>query len=491
MYKQRLPRALPAQMGTDPRGVLGYVNALCRKETHSVMIVRHGHVIAEGWWAPHRPEDQTTLFSLSKSFTSMAAGFAVAEGLLRLDEKVLPFFPESPMRGDPHWEALAVRHLLTMTMGHDSGNSHRGIEFQMDRVNPWLPAVLSEPLELAPGSRFTYDNRATFLLSALLQRKTGQTVFEYLKPRLLDPLGMEDAWWEQSPEGISAGAFGLNLRTEDLACFGQFLLQKGEWQGRRLLDAAWVEQAVAKQVDNFDNDDWWDWRQGYGYQFWRCSRADSYRADGAWGQSVLVLPRHDAVVVSTAGCMGMNRNLEAVWEHLLPAMEQCPDERAQQELDWRLASLDTPAPTGGALGRGELEGCWRVPENPLGIEGIEWGPGRMALCRAGCRLEFAVGDGRWERTDTGYTGEAFSCMSSMFWPVVSARGGWKDGRWRVSLVWLCTPYQDQVSFERAGEGSLHMEWRRVPDESTPPLCFVRDLVKTGPKEPGACTCGKV
>ena len=473
----RLPRALPAQMNTDPRGVQEFVNALCRKETHSVMVVRHGHVIAEGWWAPHQREDQTALFSLSKSFVSMAVGLALEEGLLELEERVLPQFPESPMKGDPRWEALTIRHLLTMTMGHDTGNSHRGIEFQMDREHPWLPAILSEPLELDPGSYFTYDNRSTFLLSALLQQKTGCTVFDYLKPRLLDPLGMEDAWWEQSPEGISAGAFGLNLRTEDLACFGQLLLQRGWWQGRRLIDPAWVDQATQKQVDNFDNDDWWDWRQGYGYQFWRCSRADSYRADGAWGQSVLVLPHHDAVVISTAGCKGMNRNLEAVWEYLLPAMEQRPDPSGQRALHWKLAGLDTLAPSGGHIGQSWLEGRWKVPENPLGIEWAELHPGHMALCRRGHSLSFAVGDGNWKRTDTGYAGEAFSCVNSQLWPKVGARGGWEDDRWNVTLVWLCMPYQDQVSFTRTGQGTVRMEWCRVPDESTPPLCFEVELTR--------------
>lgn len=475
MLKQRFERALPAETGTDPKGILEYVNELCKRETHSVMILRNGKVIAEGWWKPHRPEDLRTLFSLSKSFLSMAVGFAVSEGLMTVDMPVLPEFPESPMKGDAHWEALRVRHLLTMTMGHDQGSPHTGVEFQKRGKEPWLPAVLSEPLELMPGTRFVYDNRSSFLLGALVQRKIGMTLHEYLKPRLLEPLGMEDSWWEESPEGINVGAFGLNIRTEDLACFGQFLLQEGCWNGKQLIDPEWIRQATAKQVDNSYIDDWKDWRQGYGYQFWRCEPAGTFRGDGAWGQNVLVLPEQNAVVVYTSGCTGMNKNLEAVWEYLLPAMEREPDSLAQAELERKLAGLEVRCPAensaGGEEGSSDLNGSYVAEKNPLGILGVELDKEYIELKRADGSLRFSVGQTEWAYTDTGYGAEDFSCFCSDMWPKISAKGAWKDGVWCVELVWRETPFQDTVSFAKNPDGDLVMKWVRVPDESDPPFDF--------------------
>ena len=157
------------------------------------------------------------------------------------------------------------------------------------------------------------------MLSAIVQKATGKTVLDYLKPRLFEPLGIEHPTWETSPQGISTGGYGLSIRTEDIAKFGQLYLQKGKWHGKQLVPAAWVEAATARQTSNGSNPKS-DWDQGYGYQFWRC-RHGAYRGDGAFGQYCIVMPEQDAVIAITSGVKDMQAVLNLVWDKLLPAMQ--------------------------------------------------------------------------------------------------------------------------------------------------------------------------
>src|SRR6476659_10029224 len=157
------------------------------------------------------------------------------------------------------------------------------------------------------------------MLSAAVQKATGQTLLDYLKPRLFDPLGIAKPTWEASPQGISAGGYGLSVRTEDIAKFGQLYLQKGKWNGKQLVPAAWCEEATARQTSNGSNPKS-DWDQGYGYQFWRC-RHGAYRGDGAFGQYCVVLPEQDAVIAITSGLRDMQAVLNLVWNNLLPDLK--------------------------------------------------------------------------------------------------------------------------------------------------------------------------
>src|SRR5262249_2559045 len=204
---------------------------------------------------------------------------------------------------------------------------------------PWTKKFLAHPVPFKPGTHFLYNSPATYMLSAIVQKVTGMTVLDYLRPRLFEPLGFENPTWVASPQGISAGAYGLFARTEEIARFGQLYLQKGMWDGRQLIPAAWVEVATAPKSD---------WDQGYGYQFWR-SRHNSYRGDGAFGQYCLVIPELDAVVAITSGVLDMQRVLNLVWEKLLPAMKANPlpeDIAARRKLEAKLADLTVRLPSG-------------------------------------------------------------------------------------------------------------------------------------------------
>src|SRR5215813_6338000 len=337
-----LPRSSPEQQGISSADILAFVEAADKEidTMNSFMLVRHGYVVAEGWWAPYDRETPHMLYSLSKSFTSTAVGLAVAEGRFSLDDPVLKFFPEeAPADPSVNLRAMRVRDLLRMNTGNQVEAPIR-VDEPSKQTDTWVKTFLTHPVPFKPGTHFFYNSPATYMLSAIVQKTTGMTVLDYLRPRLFEPLGFENPTWVASPQGVSAGAYGLFARTEEIARFGQLYLQKGMWDGRRLVPAAWVEAATALQTANGSSPNS-DWDQGYGYQFWRC-RHGAYRGDGAFGQFCIVLPEQDAVVAITAGVRDLQGVLNLAWGKLLPAMKPSPlaaDEGAAKELAGTLKGL--------------------------------------------------------------------------------------------------------------------------------------------------------
>jgi CubicO group peptidase (beta-lactamase class C family) len=311
-----LPRSSPEAQGVTSQAVCDFIDAVDKINTlHSFMVVRHGQVIAEGWWKPEAPDKPHVLWSLSKSFNSTAVGLAIAEGKLQLDDPVLKFFPaEAPANPSDNLRAMKVRDLLTMTCGHD-------VEKKIADNAPTVKEFLAQPVPHLPGTHFQYNTYGSYMLSAIVMKVTGQTSADFLKPRLFDPLGIENPKWEASPEGPSLGGYGLYLRTEDIAKFGQLYLQKGKWHGRQLLPEKWVEAATSKQVPNDQEGHakiGIDWTQGYGFQFWRCTH-NAFRGDGRAGQLCVVMPEQEAVVAITADSNAFQQEMNAIWDHLLPA----------------------------------------------------------------------------------------------------------------------------------------------------------------------------
>ena len=311
-----LPRSTPEAQGISSLAIGNFVQAANQINTfHSFMIVRHGQVVAEGWWQPEAADKPHILNSVSKSFNSTAVGLAIAAGKLSLDDHILKFFPaDAPADPSDHLKAMTVRDLLTMTCGHDT-------EPKSIHGAPTVKEFLAQPVPYEPGTHFLYNTMGAYTLSAIVTKVTGQTSLEFLKPRLFEPLGIENPRWDSSPEGNSLGGYGLYLRTEDIAKFGQLYLQKGNWQGRQLIPAQWVEQATSRQVPNDQESHanmGMDWKQGYGFQFWRCTH-NAYRGDGAAGQFCVVMPDQDAVVAITADTGNMQGELNAIWDNLLPA----------------------------------------------------------------------------------------------------------------------------------------------------------------------------
>ncbi|MEZ4901033.1 MAG: serine hydrolase [Spirosomataceae bacterium] len=349
--KLSLPRSTPESQGMDSAGIVNFLDAIAQSnhEFHSLMIVRHGKVVAEGWWSPYGANIKHTLYSMSKSFTSTAIGFLVAEKKLKVSDKVVSFFPEElPDNVSENLASLTIKDLLSMAVGHETEPSIRN-------ENNWVKAFLAWPIKNIPGTTFLYNSMATYMCSAIVQRVSGQKLIDYLTPRLFVPLGIEDADWEEDGSGINTGGWGLRVRTEDLAKFGQLYLQKGVWNGQQILPKAWVEEATSFKIQqpspakptrpNAQN----DWLQGYCYQFWRC-RHNAYRGDGAFGQYTIVMPDQEAVIAITSETSNMQGILDLIWTHLLPAMktESLPTNMAlSNALKQRMNTLTLPPAAGG------------------------------------------------------------------------------------------------------------------------------------------------
>jgi len=319
-----LPRSTPEAQGISSTAIMEFIAQTEAKidALHSFMLVRHGQVIAEGWWAPYVADKTHEINSITKSFTSTVVGLAIAEHKLNLDDPVLKFFPdEAPEYPGKDLKSMTVRHLLRMSTGHDP----KDVDAAFLRVWPMpepdlIRKFFAMPIKRKPGTGFVYDSVGSHVLSAIVEKATGLTVREYLRSRLFAPLGIVDLQWDESAQGIPYGGFGLHLHTEDIAKFGQLHLQMGRWHDQELIPPSWVKEATSKQNDTQTTPagEANDGNQGYGYQFWLC-RHGFYRGDGAFGQLCIVMPKFDAVLVITANTQNTGSVMQLVWDTIVPA----------------------------------------------------------------------------------------------------------------------------------------------------------------------------
>jgi CubicO group peptidase (beta-lactamase class C family) len=467
MSVSALPRSSPASQGVDPAGILAFLDTLDSApdiEMHSLMIIRHGHVIAEGWWSPYLPEQPHLLYSLSKSFTSTAAAYAIAEGLLDLDATVLSYFPELDAEvTDRRSRSILVRHVAAMASGHLEETIQRTLA--LDPVEP-VRGFLLIPPDREPGSVFAYNQPCTYALAAIIQRLAGQTLIDYLRPRLFDPLGIGQAGWQRDAAGRDLGYTGLHATTDAIARLGLLYLQRGVWNGKRLLSEEWVAEATRVQVEN-PNEPNPDWRQGYGFQFWMARHG--YRGDGAYGQFCLVLPEQDAVIVTTAGTENMQGILDAVWTLLLPAMTaatKSPSPAADQ-LAARLDGLQLPAFEAKSAPDLSLDSWAEASFLPAGglcedqptltavqlqQDGEMW---QLIFVEDDLAFGATVGFGAWRtnvtETDNGTTGVP-----------MAVSGGWTDeDRFRAEVIFLETPHRLGITCS-TGNQKFQASWRTVP-----------------------------
>jgi CubicO group peptidase (beta-lactamase class C family) len=374
LVQSKLPRSAPEVQGVRSEGILDFLKAIeeSKHEFHSFIMVRHGSVIAEGWWSPYQAELNHMLYSLSKSFTSTAVGLARAEGKLTVNDPVISFFPDKlPGSMSENLRVLKIKDLLTMSVGHAKDSTPI-----ITREEDWVKAFLSIPIPNQPGTAFLYNSGATYMLSAIVQKVTGQKVIDYLKPRLFDPLEIKGMTWETCPMGINTGGWGLSLPTESLAKFGQLYLQKGVWDERHILPADWVNEATSFKIqqpgadlDKLKKES--DWHQGYCYQFWRC-RHNGFRGDGAFGQFAIVLPDQDAVIAITSESPNMQGELNLVWEHLWPAIQEHPlaaNEPKALELSQKLRNLTLLPPKGQV----SSPTAARISNKPFAVDSNEKG----------------------------------------------------------------------------------------------------------------------
>lgn len=352
---------------TSGPDIAGFLSAVRERdlEVHSLVVLRDGETIARHWWEPYRASSIQLVYSLSKSFTSTAIGLLVAEGKVALTDRVADFFPEAvPESANDHLRSLTLWHLLTMSVGRTTDS----FGDMISRDQPWIKSFFQGDFQFPPGSRFLYDTGATYMAARILYRITGQTLTEYLEPRLFRPLGIDETEWLTDPEGVDIGGSGLHITTEAIAKLGQLYLQKGRWDGQQVVPAEWVAAATARQVDNSEFGAG-DWAEGYGFQFWRC-RHGFYRGDGAFGQLCLVMEAHDMVVALTSCVDDMQKLFDTCYEFLIPG-----DHPSSAPAG---VALEVPRPRGDSAPDPALFGTYRgeghsvrVNEHGLTIDGSE------------------------------------------------------------------------------------------------------------------------
>lgn len=374
-YNDGLQRSTPEAQGVRSEAVAEAFRKIQDKgyDVHGLMILRHGKVIAEHWWAPFAPGYQHAMYSATKTFTGCAVGFAVQEGLLKVSDKVIDFFPDLlPERMPQYLEDLTVEHLLTMSCGHAvTRYAGSGAE----QVRNFLATEFSS----RPGTVFFYDVTCSHVLSHILTRVSGVSTYEYLKPRLLDKLGIEDPVWEMDLDGVNMGNGGTHMRTSDLAKLGQFLLNCGSWNGEQLLDREWVKAQTTPHIfqrpqlseqENMKDDG----GQGYGYQTWM-GRHGSYRAIGGCNQLAMVIPEYDLVVAST-GFVRDEAGFNQVFYEMLDGMSDKPLKGSRNfDLGAAIGQYEYPAPYASTGSENALRGCtrvYRMLQNDLGLTGVSF-----------------------------------------------------------------------------------------------------------------------
>jgi CubicO group peptidase (beta-lactamase class C family) len=446
-----LPVSTPSEQGIDPAGITALLDALAAEthiEPHGLIIHRHGKRVVEGYWAPHDRNRRRLLYSLSKTFTGTALGLQIGEGRLGLDDLVSDHLPDAFAGAHPGFRDLRVRHIASMASGHDRETMQEAMA--LDPADP-VRGFLKIAPAAEPGALFAYNQPPVIALATILQKQAGQRLVDYLRPRLFDPIGIGDVRWKQLRPGLDAGFTGVYTNLDAIARLGQLYLDEGMWNGRRVLPEGWVQQASAVQVANPERLEP-DWQQGYGFQLWRSRHG--YRGDGAYGQFMVVLPEQDAMIAMVSCEVDMQRVLDLMWTHLLPAMTD--DKRAGGDADRRLAeriaTLRMPTARERRGGHAPTSADGRYAPGPRdanshpSVTSIELAAARMTVREGDRALQVPLTD-RWTTSSTD--------------PIAASAVRTDDGMLVVDLAMLETAHRLRITLNPATQ-TFQTRWRVVP-----------------------------
>jgi CubicO group peptidase (beta-lactamase class C family) len=473
MSSQRLllPRSTPAASGVSSRAIGALLDRLAAQsvECHSLMIVRRGQVVAEGWWAPYSAQRPHLLYSLTKSFTSTAVGLAIADGLLALDDRVVDVLPDQvPADISEQGRRVTVHHLLSMTAGHTADSLEEAWQLEPDDlVKGFLRVAFTEP----EGSRHTYDNATTFVLARMVERVTGRSLPELLDERLFQPMGIEHAEWDRVAGGAAFGFHGLHLTTEAVAAFGELLLRGGVWNDQQLVPREWLDLATTRHAETLPLPGWSqnpDFLNGYGYQFW-ISR-HGYHGHGAYGQYCVVVPSKELVIAVTASIDQEDALPGLFWECLLPGLDEVTHAEEDELLAERLRRLSlAPVPGSAAPERSVMAridasapGSALPDGTTVAVDPLDGG-WRLQL---GSSLEIAVGHGGWREG------------SPLGRPVV-ATGAWQGDTFVADIYVITSPHRVRLVVD-GDAGTAVATWNTVPLTTSSLELHLRSPLMTRP-----------
>ncbi len=437
----------PEEMGLSSAAFLRFFERHRELGLHSLVAVRDGKAYTVSV-KPWREEAPHTLFSLSKSFTSMAAGIAQAEGLISFEDSVADVLRDSlPRDHDPKLHQVKLRHLLSMSSGLDPVSDQRSLRGKRN----WARAILGFKVLHEPGTTFHYNTMGTYLAGRMAARRTGMSLRDYLLPRLFEPLRIAKPQWDCCPAGYNTAGFGLHLSAMDIARTAQLLLNRGVWNGKRLLSKDYLSQATGIQVSNLNSasgENPSDWEQGYGWQFWR-SRHGRYRGDGMYGQVMMIDDRNNLALAVTAGVNDMGGEMDALHELMDDLLSMTPGTPHERDSLAKLAeelAFPDPLDDGGALFG---EGSYITRDGKaLRLET----PDRDTL------RVFYRGRGQWPgyvftmKRGTAHRGEFYTPAPGERPQAYLGRFGVRDGVVTVQAVMPEAPYRMKLDISRSGRG---------------------------------------
>ena len=453
-YNDGFSRARPESVGVSPAAITAWLDEMqaAKFEMHSFMLYRRGFVIAEGWWAPYRADRIHMTHSLTKSVAACGVGFALAEKRFGLQDKVVSFFKEElPATIEPNLAAMTVEDLLTMRTGH--ARTVSGAEWRPIKTS-WVAEFFKIPVTKQPGTEYLYTSAATYMLSAIISKTTGQKMEEYLRPRLFEPLDIKGYEWDPDPQGITPGANGLSWRTADSLKLGVLHVNKGMWNGKQVLPVGWTDAVQAPHV-----------KDRYGYQWYL--GPDNYSARGVFGQFTFVFPNDDAVLAITSA---IPRGFTAIAFKHFPAAFRAGsvanDDAALAALTKRTQSLQLLPPPGPA----SSPTAARVSGKRYTMEANEDAIRSIQLDFAEGRCRFTLVDDRGTHTVDAGLGTRIEGNTTMtgnklhheYQPDVMrvvAGGEWRDAN-TFAMTWVfvesafqdtvvCSFDGDRVTFERS------------------------------------------
>jgi len=451
---------------TDPRGygisrkaLKDFIKAQEAFGIHSILINRNMETVVAAARRPYELSDVRHLYSASKSFTSLAVGFAVSEGLISVEDTLGKLFPEA----SPKMAKLTVHHLLTMGLGKDIVT-----DCDFLKESDWLASCLGLEPEHEPGEVFIYDNRDSFLLSAIVQKVTGKTCYEYLKPRLFDKLEMNSVSCE-TYQGYNPGGVGYMMTVEDLSKLGLLCLQGGKWNGEQVIDPEWIRLATTKRTETYPASSGIDGNKlvGYGYQFWMCPVENVYRAQGALGQLCIVSPDHNAVVAMTGGAVDAVHLLPEVWK-LLEKMDNTEPEENDisfEELKSFLENWEVSCKAYGEKPENVSTRSGWMADAEGYIKKIEFifdeEEDEIKMETDEGEVKWIAGHGFWKRNVTGYKADTHFCMTDIFYNEAAVCGGWEDGDYVLQAAFINSPYTDTIKLHFSDK-KLSLEYSGYP-----------------------------